>query len=204
MVYPLIFFYEYSSEQRRIASENSTALLEQFLDAEDEARSEVFKQIEKTFPKSSSHILALMIEAGSLFEAGQNDEARNLLEKALSLSPNVLLADLIELGLPEPFAISMTGRPLWLFEICKGRRLQIFGVGTYRRYLFSEKKIPEAFEAYDRALESLREGERRPLLELKRNSLSPLDGSFAEVEDTLSDAVRKAEELTQSPESSDE
>ena len=29
------FFFEYSSEQRRIASENSTALLEQFLDAED-------------------------------------------------------------------------------------------------------------------------------------------------------------------------
>ena len=27
------FFFEYSSEQRRIASENSTALLEQFLDA---------------------------------------------------------------------------------------------------------------------------------------------------------------------------
>ena len=35
------FFFEYSSEQRRIASENSTALLEQFLDAEDEARSAV-------------------------------------------------------------------------------------------------------------------------------------------------------------------
>ena len=69
---------------------------------------------------------------------------------------------------------------------------------------FSEKKIPEAFEAYDRALESLREGERRPLLELKRNSLSPLDGSFAEVEDTLADAVRKAEELTQNSDSSDE
>ena len=45
------FFLEYSSEQRRIASENSTALFEQFLDAEDEARSEVFQEIEKTFPK---------------------------------------------------------------------------------------------------------------------------------------------------------
>ena len=80
------FFFEYSSEQRRIASENSTALFKQFLDAEDEARSEVFQEIEMTFPKSSSHILALMTEAGSLFEAGRNDEARNMLEKALSLS----------------------------------------------------------------------------------------------------------------------
>ena len=69
---------------------------------------------------------------------------------------------------------------------------------------YLKEKIPEAFEAYDRALESLREGERRPLLELKRNSLSPLDGSFAEVEDTLADAVRKAEELTRNPQSTDE
>ena len=93
------FFFEYSSEQRRIESENSTVLLKQFFDAEDEARIDILQEIEMTFPKSSSHILALMIEAGSLFEAGQNDEARKLLEKALSLSPNVLLADLVRIRL---------------------------------------------------------------------------------------------------------
>ena len=97
------FFFEYSSEQRRIESENSTALLKQFLDAGDEARGEVFQEIEMTFPKSSSHILVLMTEAGSLFEAGQNDEARKVLEKALTLSPNVLLADLIRIRLARAF-----------------------------------------------------------------------------------------------------
>ena len=199
------FFFEYSSEQRRIASENSTALLEQFLDAEDEARSEVFQEIEKTFPKSSGHILALMTEAGSLFEAGQNDEARNLLEKALSLSPNVLLADLIRIRLARAFRDINDGQAaLVTLRSVKGAGYRSLALELTGDIYFSEKKIPEAFEAYDRALESLREGERRPLLELKRNSLSPLDGSFAEVEDTLADAVRKAEELTRNPESSDE
>ena len=134
------FFFEYSSEQRRIASENSTALFEQFLDAEDEARSEVFQEIEKTFPKSSSHILALMTEVGSLFEAGQNDEARKLLEKALSLSPNVLLADLIRIRLARAFRDINDGQAAYYLEICKGCRLQIWR-WNYRRYLFFGKRF---------------------------------------------------------------
>ena len=197
------FFFEYSSEQRRIDSEKSTALLEQFLDAEDETRSEVFQ--EKTFPESSSHVLALMTDAGSLFEAGQNDEARKLLEKALSLSPNVLLADLIRIRLARALRDINDGQAaLVSLSAVKGAGYRSLALELTGDIYFSEKKIPEAFEAYDRALGSLREGERRPLLELKRNSLSPLDGSFAKVEDTLADAVRKAEELTRNPESSDE
>ena len=199
------FFFEYSSEQRRIESENSTALLKQFLDAGDEVRSELFQEIEMTFPKSSSHILALMTEAGSLFEAGQSDEARKVLEKALNLSPNVLLADLIRIRLARAFRdINDEQAALVALSAVKGAGYRSLALELTGDIYFAEKKIPEAFEAYDRALGSLREGERRPLLELKRNSLSPLDGSFAEVEDTLADAVRKAEELTRNPESPDE
>ena len=199
------FFYEYYSEQRRVESENSTALLERFLDAEDEVRSNILKKIEKTFRESSSHILALMTEAGSLFEAGQNDEARKLLEKALSLSPDVLLADLIRIRLARAFRDINDGQAaLAALSAVKSAGYRSLALELTGDIYFSEKKIPEAFEAYDRALGSLREGERRPLLELKRNSLSPLDGNFAEVEDTLADAVRKAEELTRTPESPDE
>ena len=195
------FFFEYFSEQSRIDSENSTALLKQFFDAEDEARSKILQEIEATFPKSSSHILALMTEAGSLFEAGQNDEARKLLEKAMSLSPNALLADLARIRLARAFRdINDGAAALVVLSAVKGAGYRSLALELTGDIYFSEKKIPEAFEAYDRALESLREGERRPLLELKRNSLSPLDGSFAEVEDTLADAVRKAEELTQNSE----
>ena len=195
------FFFEYFSEQRRTDSENSTALLKQFFDAEDEARSKILQEIEATFPKSSSHILALMTEAGSLFEAGQNDEARKLLEKAMSLSPNALLADLARIRLARAFRdINDGAAALVVLSAVKGAGYRSLALELTGDIYFSEKKIPEAFEAYDRALESLREGERRPLLELKRNSLSPLDGSFAEVEDTLADAVRKAEELTQNSE----
>ena len=195
------FLFEYFSEQRRIDSENSTALLKQFFDAEDEARSKILQEIEATFPKSSSHILALMTEAGSLFEAGQNDEARKLLEKAMSLSPNALLADLARIRLARAFRdINDGAAALVVLSAVKGAGYRSLALELTGDIYFSEKKIPEAFEAYDRALESLREGERRPLLELKRNSLSPLDGSFAEVEDTLADAVRKAEELTQNSE----
>ena len=199
------FFFEYSSEQRRIESENSTALLKRFFEAEDAARSEVFQEIETTFPKSSSHILALMTEAGSLFEAGQNDEARKLLEKALSNSPNVLLADLIRIRLARAFRDINDGQAaLAALSAVKGAGYRSLALELTGDIYFSEKKVPEAFEAYDRALESLREGERRPLLELKRNSLSPLEGSFAEVEDTLADAVRKAEELTRNTETPDD
>ena len=195
------FLFEYFSEQRRIDSENSTALLKQFFDAEDEARSKILQEIEATFPKSSSHILALMTEAGSLFEAGQNDEARKLLEKAMSLSPNALLADLARIRLARAFRdINDGAAALVVLSAVKGAGYRSLALELTGDIYFSEKKIPEAFEAYDRALESLREGERRPLLELKRNSLSPLDGGFAEVEDTLADAVRKAEELTQNSE----
>ena len=195
------FFFEYFSEQRRIDSENSTALLKQFFDAEDEARSKILQEIEATFPESSSHILALMTEAGSLFEAGQNDEARKLLEEAMSLSPNALLADLVRIRLARAFRdINDGAAALVVLSAVKGAGYRSLALELTGDIYFSEKKIPEAFEAYDRALESLREGERRPLLELKRNSLSPLDGSFAEVEDTLADAVRKAEELTQNSE----
>ena len=199
------FFFEYSSEQRRIESENSTALLKQFLDGGEEARSEVFLEIEKTFPESSSHILALMTEAGSRFESGQNDEGRKLLEKALSLSPNVLLADLIRIRLARAFRDINDGEAaLAALSAVQGAGYRSLALELTGDIYFSDKKIPEAFEAYDRALGTLREGERRPLLELKRNSLSPLDGGFAEVEDTLADAVKKAEELTQNPESPDE
>ena len=195
------FLFEYFSEQRRIDSENSTALLKQFFDAEDEARSKILQEIEATFPESSSHILALMTEAGSLFEAGQNDEARKLLEKAMSRSPNALLADLARIRLARAFRdINDGAAALVVLSAVKGAGYRSLALELTGDIYFSEKKIPEAFEAYDRALESLREGERRPLLELKRNSLSPLDGSFAEVEDTLADAVRKAEELTQNSE----
>lgn len=195
------FSFEYFSEQRRIDSENSTALLKQFFDAEDEARSQILQEIEATFPESTSHILALMTEAGSLFEAGQNDEARKLLEKAMSLSPNALLADLARIRLARAFRdINDGAAALVVLSAVKGAGYRSLALELTGDIYFSEKKIPEAFEAYDRALESLREGERRPLLELKRNSLSPLDGSFAEVEDTLADAVRKAEELTQNSE----
>ena len=195
------FLFEDFSEQRRIDSENSTALLKQFFDAEDEARSKILQEIEATFPESSSHILALMTEAGSLFEAGQNDEARKLLEKAMSLSPNALLADLARIRLARAFRdINDGAAALVVLSAVKGAGYRSLALELTGDIYFSEKKIPEAFEAYDRALESLREGERRPLLELKRNSLSPLDGSFAEVEDTLADAVRKAEELTQNSE----
>tara|TARA_B100000989_G_C19386872_1_gene404026 strand:+ start:84 stop:791 length:708 start_codon:yes stop_codon:yes gene_type:complete len=199
------FFFEYSSEQRRFESENSTALLKQFFDVEDEARSEILQEIETTFPKSSSHILALLTEASSLFEAEQNDEARKLLEKVLSLSPNVLLADLARIRLARVFRDIDDGQgALSALSAVKGAGYRSLALELTGDIYFSEKRIPEAFEAYDRALEALREGERRPLLELKRNSLSPLDGSFAEVEDTLADALRKAEELTRNPESPDE
>ena len=199
------FFFEYSSEQRRNESENSTALLKQLFDVEDEARSEILQEIETTFPKSSSHILALLTEASSLFEAEQNDEARKLLEKVLSLSPNVLLADLARIRLARVFRDIDDGQgALSALSAVKGAGYRSLALELTGDIYFSEKRIPEAFEAYDRALEALREGERRPLLELKRNSLSPLDGSFAEVEDTLADALRKAEELTRNPESPDE
>ncbi len=199
------FFFEHSSEQRRIESQNSTALLKQFLDARDETRSEVFQEIEKTFPESSTHILALLTEASSLFGADQNDEARKLLEEALSLSPNVLLADLARIRLARVFRDIDDGQgALAALSAVKGSGYRSLALELTGDIYFSEKKIPEAFEAYDRALEALREGERRPLLELKRNSLSPLDGSFAEVEDTLADALRKAEELTRNPDSPDE
>ena len=199
------FFFEYSSEQRRFESENSTALLKQFFDVEDEARSEILQEIETTFPKSSSHILALLTEASSLFKAEQNDEARKLLEKALSLSPNVLLADLARIRLARVFRDIDDGQgALSALSAVKGAGYRSLALELTGDIYFSEKRIPEAFEAYDRALEALREGERRPLLELKRNSLSPLDGSFAEVEDTLADALKKAEELTRNPESLDE
>ena len=60
-------------------------------------------------------------------------------------------------------------------------------------YLATDQ-IESAHEAYSAAFEALAVGERRPILEVKRDNTAPSNGAYVAFQGTLDDALRKAEQ----------
>ena len=54
--------------------------------------------------------------------------------------------------------------------------------------------VAKAHEAYSAAMDALTEGEDRPILKVKLDTAAPSNGKYVPLQDTLDDALRKAEQ----------
>ncbi len=163
--------------------------------ADEVGRSAAVAALAEQFPGSAYHVLALFNEAQNATEAGDLQAAETHLNSVVEQGQDQLLVDLAKVRLAKlQQAQDRSTEALATLAAINSEGYRAWGLEAKGDIHASRGELQLAHEAYTAALESLGEGARRPLLEMKMHNVAPAQGEFVPFADPLSDALQAAQE----------
>ena len=186
--------YRYYDDSAQQSAEASTAALAGYQEADAAERKALGDELAEQFPGTAQHALVLLRRAALAVEEARLSDAEQALEAAIEAADDALLADLARIRLARVL------QGLNRSEDALARLAQVKNAG-YRSWALEVRgdihmatnNVAQAHEAYVAALEALGEGEERPILTVKLDTTAPSNGEYVALQDTLNDALRKAE-----------
>ncbi len=189
------FAYQYVTSSAQQSAEASTAAFIAYREAEGDEQEALGDQLIEQFPGTAQHALVLLRRGALATEEARMGDAEKYLSEAISIASDALLADLARIRLARVLQeLNRSDDALAQLAQVKNTGYRSWALEVQGDVYLATDQIKAAHEAYSAAFEALREGERRPILEVKRDNTAPSNGEYVAFQDTLDDALRKAEQ----------
>ena len=189
------FAYQYVTSSAQQSAEASTAAFIAYREAEGDEQEALGDQLIEQFPGTAQHALVLLRRGALATEEARLGDAEKHLSEAISIASDALLADLARIRLARVLQeLNRSDDALAQLAQVKNTGYRSWALEVQGDVYLATDQIKAAHEAYKAAFEALREGERRPILEVKRDNTAPSNGEYVAFQDTLDDALRKAEQ----------
>ena len=189
------FAYQYYSSSKQQAAEASTAAFMAYREAEDGEREALGDRLIEQFPGTAQHALVLLRRSALATEEARLEDAEQLLTAATTVVSNPLLADLARIRLARVLqGLNRSEEALATLAQVKNPGYRSWALEVQGDILLATDRVAEAHAAYTAATEDLIAGEERPILKIKLDNTAPSNGEYVAFQDTLEDALRKAEQ----------
>lgn len=140
------------------------------------------------------HVFALMDQAKTAIEAGDFSAALGHYEQVVAEATDPLLADLGRIHLARVQAqLDLTSDALSTLAAIKNAGYRSWVLEIQGDIHAAAGEIEQAHQAYTAASESLREGESRPLLQMKLDNAAPFEEQFVPLAAPLTEALEAAQ-----------
>jgi predicted negative regulator of RcsB-dependent stress response len=185
------WYGSYQTDQTQAASSTYVT----YAEADEAGRTAAVSELAEQFPGSAYHVLALFGEAQRAADAGDLDAAETHLSVVLERADDELLVDLAKVRLAKvQQAQDRSTEALTTLASISSEGYRAWGLEAKGDIHVSRGELQLAHEAYSAALDSLGEGESRPLLEMKMHNVAPADGEYVQFSNTLTEALEAAQE----------
>lgn len=185
--------YQYWTASSQEARHAGSQLYTQYVEGDADERAEVLAQIAEEQPASTYRSLMILKEAEQAVAAGDLGGARGHLLEAQEYSDYALVTDLITLRLAKvELGMGNAEQALTILNGVKSAGYRAAALEVKGDIHISRGEIEGAHLAYQEAKKNLREGERRPLLDLKVENTAPFKGEYVAIPKTLSDTLNEA------------
>ena len=170
-----------------------TQLLQEYQAAEGEQRETLGETLAADYPGSSAHVFVLFDQAKTAVSEGEFDTAQNLLSQAVEVSDDELLVDLARIRLARvQRQVDLGDDALATLALVRNEGYKALALETQGDIHASYGDVEQAHLAYQAAVDSLPEGDNRPLLAMKLENSAPFAGEYVEMTDQLTEALKEA------------
>ena len=185
------WYGNYQQDQTAAASGAYVA----YLEADASGKSAAADAVAERFPGSAYHVLVLFSQAQEALDAGELTAAETHLSAIVSVGEDNLLVDLARIRLAKlQQALDRSGEALATLSSISSEGYRTWGLEAKGDIHVSRGELQLAHEAYQGAIDSMPEGEQRPILEMKLHNAAPTEGEYVQFSDTLAQALEAAEE----------
>ncbi len=186
--------YRYYDDSAQQSAEASTAALADYQEAGAAERKALGDKLAEDFAGTTQHALVLLRRAALAAEEARLSDAEQALEAAIEIADDALLADLARIRLARVLqGLNRSDDALASLARVKNLGYRSWALEVRGDIHMATNNVAEAHEAYSAALDALAAGEERPMLKAKLDTTAPSDGEYVPLQDTLDDALRKAE-----------
>ncbi len=184
----------YDSWEADRVSAASTIYIE-YQNADETARDALAESLAEEYAGSTYHMFVLFDQAKRAIKAGDLATAESKLSGVVSGSGEDLLVDLARIRLAKVLqGLDRTGEALELLGAVSNPGYLAWALEAQGDIHTARGNVEAAHTSYEAAMAALREGEIRPVLQMKLDNTAAFDGQFVAFEDTLGEALREAEE----------
>jgi len=184
-------FYDSSSQA---AMELGSQAYSEYKDAADNEREAMAAKVKEEFAGTSYHALVAMGQAAQASDGGDLQGAATLLEDAIGAAGNTVLGDLGRLRLAKvQFGLDRKEAALTTLSAIKNDGYRSWALESQGDIYFAMGNVEQAHAAYVGAVDSLREGDQRPLLKIKVENTAPFNGEFVRFTSDIDEALEAAE-----------
>tara|TARA_B100000900_G_scaffold369868_1_gene348014 strand:+ start:292 stop:1020 length:729 start_codon:yes stop_codon:yes gene_type:complete len=186
--------YRYYDDSAQQSAEASTAALAEYQEADTAEREALGDELAEQFPGTAQHALVLLRRAALAAEESRLGDAAQALEAAIEVADDALIADLARIRLARVLqGLNRSEDALATLVKVKNVGYRSWALEVRGDIHMAANNVAQAHESYTAALEALAEGEERPILTVKLDTTAPSNGEYVPLQDTLNDALRKAE-----------
>jgi predicted negative regulator of RcsB-dependent stress response len=183
----------YDSNQQTQAFEGAKAYAD-YQVAEGVQKDAAGDLISSNFSGSAYHMFVLFDRAQTALEQSDLPGAETFLTTAVQEGDAVLLKDLAKIRLAKiQHGLDRTSEALATLASVSNAGYKNWALEAKGDIHVSRKELELAYESYSAAIESLAQGEQRPILEMKRKNVAPFNGEFVEFTNTLEAALQDAQ-----------
>ena len=187
--------YRSYSDSARENAEASTAALVNYQQADALERDEIGQTLVEQFPDTAQHALVLLQRAAVAAEESRLEDAEQALNAAIEVADEALLADLVRIRLARVMqGLKRSDEALAQLAQVKNPGYRSWALEVQGDIHMATDNVAQAHEAYSAAMDALVEGQDRPILKIKLDTVAPANGEYVPLQDTLDDALRKAEQ----------
>ena len=198
------FGYQHITSAAQQKAEASTAAFIAYREAEGDKQEALGNELIQQFPGTTQHALVLLRRAALATEEARLGDAAEALSEATEMVNDALLADLARIRLARVLQeLDRSDDALAQLALVKNTGYRSWALEVQGDIYLATDQIESAHEAYSAAFEALADGERRPILEVKRDNTAPSNGAYVAFQDTLDDALRKAEQTLKEEQDAD-
>ena len=187
--------YRVYSDSAQESAEASTAALADYQEADAAERDVLGQKLVEQFPGTAQHVLVLLRRASVAAEESRLEDAEQALKSAIAVADEALLADLARIRLARVLqGLTRSDEALAQLAPVTNAGYRSWALEIQGDIHMATDNVAKAHQAYSAAMEALTEGEDRPILKVKLDTAAPSNGEYVPLQDTLDDALRKAEQ----------
>lgn len=191
------WFGDYSEAQKHDATRAYTA----YVEASAEGKEAELQALAENFNGSAVHLFALFDQAVLAMNDADPDRAKGLLEEAVAVGNDAIVVDLARIRLAKlQRELDLADEALATLDGVRNEGYRSLVLEAKGDIHASRGEIDLAHKSYQAAVDSLLPGDNRPFLAMKLDNTAPFDGEYVAMTDSLSEALKAAEETLRAAE----
>ncbi len=191
------WFANYSETERH----ESTRAYEAYEAATAEEKVDQLAILRQEFSGNAVHLFALLDQAKNAVAEGDAAKAQALLAEAINEGDDQIVVDLARIRLAKlERELGLADEALLTLDAVRNEGYRGLVLEAKGDIHSSRGEIELAHQSYKVAVESLRDGETRPFLNMKLENTAPFGDEFVTMTDTLTEALRAAEDTLETAE----